>query len=791
MSSWRLLTWTIRVDTSLPDQCPQFLALRILILIFDLPVSFQTVHDRVVTDCEDKGKVGLGIGSSYAGKERPPRREPKHERTALPTSSFVHPSAFISIAAMPLIHLPIELLTEIAELLEYEDEINSLARTCRFLYNLFGPFLYKHNVRHGNSSALAWGIINKNMATITRSLDAGASPNGCDGRDGRERAPCPAALAAMHGNEAAFRLLLRRGMDLSWDTECAEIRPRYPERPHGPFLYPHPSGQLFSMAAANGHAHMLPLLMGLYKKEKGVSWPIAHGKDLLGSAAKQGHTGVVAFLLENGADPTVRHAVDGTPICCAARNGHLDIVRMLASRGVLGSTKREPRGELDRDVMWPILWAAEKSHPKVFDYLLETVDYLRLVQVPDDKGAFLAAAAMSNKVDLVRDLLDNRRYHPSGTWTDQRNFSTDEYPTALCWAASRGHADIVSLLLDHGADLYPPPLMSNRHVALPLPEAARNGHEKVVDLLLDAGADPSGKLGGRHRGIDPVLPLATPFESIFSRLLQAGADPLLCKKAGKSIAGPVIASGSTSEIQMLLDYGLDIVQDIQGEDSLLLFAVRGGKRVFEWLLQQGRWDDLLSPKGKSEGELEQAINHAVASNQTELLDLLRKQGFRIPFPNPKRNLFFTAAAGSLGTPNANPKETIKWLLDRGAPQSDLDKALFSIPDYKCHHRQGSRFESAYCWHRDCSALPDLLRILLDGGANPLYSRGYAIVRLCRDIRTLRMILEAVEARGGTWPYEGVCLREAEHLLMVEHPHHDRRIDKILRQYRWRLQYGVS
>jgi hypothetical protein len=77
---------------------------------------------------------------------------------------------------MLFIHLPLDLLTEIVDLLEYEDEISSLARTCKCLYGLLNPLLYKHNVRHGNSSALARAIVNGgDIATVTKILDAGAS----------------------------------------------------------------------------------------------------------------------------------------------------------------------------------------------------------------------------------------------------------------------------------------------------------------------------------------------------------------------------------------------------------------------------------------------------------------------------------------------------------------------------------------------------------------------------------------------------------------------------------------
>jgi ankyrin repeat protein len=95
----------------------------------------------------------------------------------------------------------------------------------------------------------------------------------------------------------------------------------------------------------------------------------------------------------------------------------------------------------------------------VVDYLLERVDYIRLIQTPEDQATFLSAAVLSNKVDPVRELLDNHHYDPNGRWTDVLNFWSGDYPTALCWAASRGHADIVRLLLEHGADLYPHPLI--------------------------------------------------------------------------------------------------------------------------------------------------------------------------------------------------------------------------------------------------------------------------------------------------------------------------------------------
>jgi hypothetical protein len=440
--------------------------------------------------------------------------------------------------------------------------------------------------------------------------------------------------------------------------------------------------------------------------------------------------------------------------------------------------------------MWPLLWAAEKSQIDVVDYLLEQVDYIRLVQAPEDQATFLSAVVLSNKVDLVRELLDKHHYDPNGRWTDVQNFWSGDYPTALCWAASRGHADIVRLLLEHGAGLYPHPLIYQHRVALPLPEAVCNGHEQVVDLLLKAGADPNGKLPSSDAAIVyPLLPRAIPFESVLSRLLRAGADLGAYIEGGEPTVGQVIASGNINEIQMLLDSGVDLVQYLEPNYSLLEFAVRGGKTVLEWLLRDGRWDEVLSPQGKSEDEIEKAIDHAVSSGQPELLDLLHAQRFPICFSQPKCNFFFSAAA-SLDIPSAHPRETIKWLLDHGAPPSELDKALFRVPSHQCLHvRRSTRSGQRFCYRKDCNPQPDILRILLDAGANPLVHEGYAIAVLGQNIRTVRMILEAVEAGGGTWEAVKFSLREAEEFVK-RHRFHDRKVVKTLRQFGWRLRYPV-
>ena len=89
----------------------------------------------------------------------------------------------------------------------------------------------------------------------------------------------------------------------------------------------------------------------------------------------------------------------------------------------------------------------------------------------------LAAAMQANDAAAVRCLIDAGE---PATVLD-----SETCRTPIVWAASNGHADLVGLLLDHGAAL------EDRadEGESPLMLAARGGHRATVQLLLDRGAD--------------------------------------------------------------------------------------------------------------------------------------------------------------------------------------------------------------------------------------------------------------------------------------------------------------
>ena len=80
--------------------------------------------------------------------------------------------------------------------------------------------------------------------------------------------------------------------------------------------------------------------------------------------------------------------------------------------------------------------------------------------------------------------------------------------TALIVAAQNGFADIVNVLLDHGADVN----AKMKDGATALIAACRRGYTDIVTLLLENGGDPTVRFENDSTGrqIFPLLPLYPP-----------------------------------------------------------------------------------------------------------------------------------------------------------------------------------------------------------------------------------------------------------------------------------------
>ena len=86
------------------------------------------------------------------------------------------------------------------------------------------------------------------------------------------------------------------------------------------------------------------------------------GYNALTGAVASGHTAIVAWLLENGADPNYRYAAGYSPLLTAAANGHLGIVSMLLGNGA-DLSARTNNGKT------ALKFAEERGHAEVAEFL--------------------------------------------------------------------------------------------------------------------------------------------------------------------------------------------------------------------------------------------------------------------------------------------------------------------------------------------------------------------------------------------------------------------------------------
>ena len=117
-------------------------------------------------------------------------------------------------------------------------------------------------------------------------------------------------------------------------------------------------------------------------------------------------------------------------------------------------------------------------------------------------------------------------------------------------AAFEGHADILSLLLEHGADT------DGQGINTPLYRAADNGKLEAGQFLLDCGADINSRNGG---GETPLFRAVFRGDVAFARmLLERGASIGIPDSSGRTPLHWAVAKGSTLATQLLLEYGADV-----------------------------------------------------------------------------------------------------------------------------------------------------------------------------------------------------------------------------------------
>lgn len=217
-------------------------------------------------------------------------------------------------------------------------------------------------------------------------------------------------------------------------------------------------------------------------------------------------------------DPRGELWEERTALHCASRYAHLDIVKYLVEQGA--EVYSNPMNTYP-----PIFiadnfrnWSDRPNAEHIIEYFLNEIP--EKADGTHGLGVTINLAARAGWTDLVRKHIERDPLS-----VHQRGWIGD---TPLHWSCHNGYAEIVEMLLDHGADIEADE--TNCYGGKPLHWSSE--HEPhIVKLLLDRGAKVDSrniKKGADYEGMTPLLmncAMKDDCDEVTKLLLAAGADP--------------------------------------------------------------------------------------------------------------------------------------------------------------------------------------------------------------------------------------------------------------------------
>ncbi|RKU17885.1 hypothetical protein C6500_14875 [Candidatus Poribacteria bacterium] len=305
--------------------------------------------------------------------------------------------------------------------------------------------------------------------------------------------------------EAVRNFIRNRKSDIQ--AEIADGMPVWRKRPEPPFIIPEDGdfmkGFLESIEDTLAGAARTGDLAAIKQH-------IAEGADVnalhferppLTWAAMAGQTEAVQFLLENGADVNLKSRDGGTPLHGAAFFGRTDVVKLLLENGA-NLEARNNDGATPVEALY-VDWETtafiggfvgvaveEEDIPAMKMGRNEIAKLFGVDAALEEANTFspqrLSKAAFTGDIAAMKQALTDG--------ADPNTKDPQSGNTLLATAALMGHTEIVTLLLEHGADVN----ARNRDDGTALHIAAFFGRTETVKLLLEKGADTTLKnnMGG-------------------------------------------------------------------------------------------------------------------------------------------------------------------------------------------------------------------------------------------------------------------------------------------------------
>jgi uncharacterized protein len=396
-------------------------------------------------------------------------------------------------------------------------------KTSRFLALVLSAVLTASIAASGPSD-IADAAQSKNAAAVKKLLKEGADVNGAQG-DGMT------ALhwAALNGDAEMASMLLYAGANIGARTRIGGYTPLH-------------------LAAQVGNANVIAPLVAAGAQVAALT---STGATALMHAAHSGNADAVRILLENGADPNLKETANGqTALMFASAADRLDVVKLLLARGadikatsrVEDFTKITMSSEVDQNGVPRQAPAAQAgdvpgvTRPFNYNELIGKHGGLSALHFAARQGSLATAEALI----------------AAGADINQR--CAGDQTTPIIVAAVNGHFDLVSFLLDKGADpnlvseagMFPLYAVINTQWQprsfYPQPRAylqQKIGYLDLMKKLLDKGADPNARIYRK--------PWFTEYNFELLRTDDSGATAFWRAAYGADIAA----------MKLLLQYGAD------------------------------------------------------------------------------------------------------------------------------------------------------------------------------------------------------------------------------------------
>lgn len=380
---------------------------------------------------------------------------------------------------------------------------------------------------HANGATALWMAAHKNRATIVQLLlSHGGSPRAVASAS---RASCLWAACTQQASMDAVRILLNDSSPsaLLGDASAGGVR-------------------LVDLATLDGTTPMI-------------------------LAAYFGHDTIVALLLAHHANAELeRTDTKHTALAVACLQGHVDVAKTLLSHGACVDTPSV-------EYALPDQHRADDGQPPCGRPSL-------LIELCRKFDARTSPAPLPVRLQLARRLLDGGA-DANRVW----NSSTQKGSTALTNAAANGYDELVTLLLEHGADVNhafgrTPPPSKNAGGASALFAAAQNGRVACCVALLDARADVDQPRDG---GTTPLqIACYHGHNGVAQLLLQRGAaaESLPAAEHAFSCLALAAEAGHTPVVQTVLAHGCSVNQHHSGASALYYACMRGRTEILELLV---------------------------------------------------------------------------------------------------------------------------------------------------------------------------------------------------------------